>query len=324
MTLANLGVAGIQAEGAVAQTDILNFVAGTNVTLTESSVASVPTFTFATSEGSGPQMITSLTPGTFTVPYTLAYLNFILSGGGGGGSEGAAIKVVGPSAAVGGAGGGSGTIVTGTILCSKSEVFAYSIGGGGAWGAAGSMSVLQHGPIQPGGAPLLDSYVHAPGGQPGQSPVNPGSGLLGGRGGAGGAAGTPGFKSVSYGGGGSGPLGTGTAGGASVGSLSLEGTAGLPINDVGLSYGGSGGMCPLPAVQCQDNVNPYLYLAAGGNGGGSRGGLGSNSAGSTGYVGAYGCGGGGGCGVGLDAGQSTIGGSGGSGYLIYWYTALVP
>lgn len=223
----------------------------------------------------------------------------------------------------GGAGGGSGTIVSGCILCSAGDVFSYAIGAGGSSDFPGTSSTLQHGALQPMGSPALDSVVIAPGGSAGNPNTNT-SGLVGGRGGSGGVAGTPGFTSVSYGGGGGGPLSTATAGGASTGSLTLDGTAGLPLNDIGIAYGGSGGMCPLAPTQCINSVNPGSCYAAGGQGGGSRGGLGSASILSPGFVGDYGGGGGGGCGSGTTSDASTTGGPGGRGFLVYWYTIMTP
>jgi hypothetical protein len=268
--------------------------------------------------------------GTFT-PTTAITVDYLVIAGGGGGASVNGTSDAGNGVGGGGAGGYK-TSIGGSALSLTAQAYTVTVGGGGAGtaqntsarGSSGSNSVF--------------STITSTGGGGAGSTLSSGvpDGLSGGSGGGGGATGgSAGAAS---------PSGQGNAGGAGgTGSIYVggggggAGTAGIAGNSNGT--GGDGLALVSFATATQTGVNNGYYAggggggaygtanvsfnAAGGLGGGGRGGNGAGNnglggAGGNGVTNTGGGGGGGGSGQ-STSGQGGKGGDGGSGLVIIRY-----
>jgi hypothetical protein len=255
----------------------------------------------------------TLTNTSWTCPTNVNYVDVLVVAGGGSGSQGN-----------GGSGGGGagGVIYRAGFAVTPSTAYTVTVGAGGARTAAGFNGVGNNGSNSVFGALTAigggaGNGWESKAGQTGGSGGG-GSGLAGrggygttGQGYNGGAGGNQtGVYSGGGGGGAGGPGadGPGNAGGVASGGPGLN----FDISGTPTWYGGGGG------AGTEQNTAIVIATGQGGIGGGGRGGYtntqGADATAST---------GGGGGGGGYSAGNSPIGGAGGSGVVIIRYVTLV-
>ena len=255
----------------------------------------------------------TLTNTSWTCPTNVNYIDVLVVAGGGSGSQGN-----------GGSGGGGagGVIYRAGFAVTPSTAYTVTVGAGGARTAAGFNGVGNNGSNSVFGALTAigggaGNGWESKAGQTGGSGGG-GSGLAGrggygttGQGYNGGAGGNQtGVYSGGGGGGAGGPGadGPGNAGGVASGGPGLN----FDISGTPTWYGGGGG------AGTEQNTAIVIATGQGGIGGGGRGGYtntqGADATAST---------GGGGGGGGYSAGNSPIGGAGGSGVVIIRYVTLV-